>query len=212
MSDIRDLYVVAAGSTAALLRDPAVAAAWHKPSALPEFSVHGLAGHLARQVLGAPAVFAAPPPGERPLTLIEHYARSEWVGADVDAEVNVRVRDTGEQVADVGAEPLAAQVAATVEQLPGLLAAEPAERVVALPWAGWSLTLDDYLVTRIMEIAVHSDDLALSVGVPTPELPDPVLDVALGLLCRLAVRRHGQPAVLRAFSRVERAPASINAI
>jgi hypothetical protein len=74
------------------------------------------------------------------------------------------------------------------------------------------LRLDDFLVTRMMEIAVHSDDLAVSTGVPTPELPAEVLEPVLALLTGLAVRRHGQPAVLRALSRAERAPDRINAL
>jgi hypothetical protein len=49
------------------------------------------------------------------------------------------------------------------------------------------------------------------VGSPAPELPDEVLAPVLGLLTRLAVRRHGQSAVVAALSRAERAPARINA-
>ena len=44
-----------------------------------------------------------------------------------------------------------------------------------IPWQGWSLTAHDFLVTRLMEIVVHADDLAASVGLPTPEFPDDVL-------------------------------------
>jgi hypothetical protein len=49
------------------------------------------------------------------------------------------------------------------------------------------------------------------VGVEAPALPDEVLGPVLGLLTRLAVRRHGQSAVLSALSRAERAPDRINA-
>jgi hypothetical protein len=73
------------------------------------------------------------------------------------------------------------------------------------------LTLDDMLITRMMELAVHSDDLAVSVGVPTPELPPGAADTVIGLLTRLAVRRHGPTGVLRALSRSERAPGTIAA-
>jgi hypothetical protein len=72
--------------------------------------------------------------------------------------------------------------------------------------------VNDLLTTRMMEIAVHSDDLAVSVGVPTPELPVRVLHPVYDLLFLLALRRHGHTAVLRALSRAERAPASIAAI
>jgi len=66
-------------------------------------------------------------------------------------------------------------------------------------------------VTRMMEITVHSDDLAVSVDIATPDLTEQVLSPVLQLLASLAVRRHGQPAVVRALSRAERAPDTITA-
>jgi hypothetical protein len=81
-----------------------------------------------------------------------------------------------------------------------------------MPWVGWALTLDDFLTTRTMELAVHMDDLAVSVGLAAPGLPDDAFDPVLMLLSRLAARRHGQAALLRALARAERAPAAINAI
>ena len=83
---------------------------------------------------------------------------------------------------------------------------------VFMPWVGWALTLDDFLTTRTMELAVHLDDLAVSVGHPAPDLPDAAFEPVLTLLARLAARRHGQAAMLRALARSERAPAAINAI
>jgi hypothetical protein len=47
--------------------------------------------------------------------------------------------------------------------------------------------------------------------VATPTLPPAVLDPVLDLLIRLAVRRQGPTAVLRALSRSERAPGTISA-
>ena len=80
-----------------------------------------------------------------------------------------------------------------------------------VPWQGWALTTEDFLVTRLMEIMVHSDDLAASVGLPTPEFPEPVVAAVLGLLSAVAVDRHGQTAVLRALSRPQRAPDHVSA-
>ena len=96
-------------------------------------------------------------------------------------------------------------------RLPDVLAAVGPDRAVLIPWQGWSLTVHDWLVTRKMEIVVHSDDLAASIGVPTPEFPEDVLAPVLGLLTGVAVRRHGQAAVVRALSRPQRAPASVSA-
>ncbi|MEU6074733.1 maleylpyruvate isomerase N-terminal domain-containing protein [Micromonospora sp. NPDC047074] len=212
MSPIRTAYLTAARSAVDLLADPAVAARWDEPSALPAFGVAGLAGHLASQVLGAPAVLAAPLPADDPVDLLDHYARGTWLGAPVDATVNVAIRRAGDGFAADGPVALVERCVATLRELTDALAAEQPERVVFLKRGPWSLTLDDYLTTRLMELVVHADDLAVSVGVPTPELPPEAVDPVLTLLARLAVRRHGQPAVLRALSRSERAPTTVAAL
>jgi hypothetical protein len=62
-----------------------------------------------------------------------------------------------------------------------------------------------------METVVHADDLAVSVGLTTPEFPEPVVHAVLGLLSAVAVDRHGQSAVVRALSRPQRAPGSVSA-
>ncbi len=90
------------------------------------------------------------------------------------------------------------------------LPAEPTDRVVS--FAAKPLLLNDFLLTRMMEIVVHSDDLALSADITTPPFPPHVFEPVLDLLSRLAVVRHGQPAVLRALSRAERAPTTIAGI
>ncbi len=211
MSPIRSAYLDAAASAAALLADPATAGSWSAPSALPEFGVSGLAGHLARQLFQVRQALSEAVPDQPPITLRDHYARARWIDAGLDDEVNVRVRRSGEESASGGAADLANRAEVAVAELRHALPAEPADRIVHLPRLRWSLRLDDFLITRMMEIAVHSDDLAVSVGLPTPGLPPGVLDPVLDLLTQLAVRRHGATAVLRAFSRAERAPARITA-
>jgi hypothetical protein len=211
LTPIREAYVLAATSAADLLAQPAVAEAWPKPSALQGFTVAGLAGHLAAQVLVVPATLAGPPPESEPIPLLDHYTRVTWIGADVDAEVNVGIRASGERNALAGPLDLAQSVASTARELRELLASTPASVAVRPPAGPWGLNLDDFLVTRMMEIAVHSDDLAYSVGIETPELPSSVVDPVLALLTGLATRRHGVPALLRALTRAERAPSAINA-
>ena len=49
-----------------------------------------------------------------------------------------------------------------------------------------------------MEIVVHGQDVAASLGVAAPTLPREVLDPVLALLTHLAVERHGQAAVVAA--------------
>ncbi|WP_026239966.1 maleylpyruvate isomerase N-terminal domain-containing protein [Parafrankia discariae] len=211
MTSDRQLFLDVAASAAVLLRDPAVAASWETDSALAELRVGGLAAHLAWQITVVPRLLAEPPPDERPVTLFDHYTtQAVWIGAPLDDDLNVLIRRASGEMAVAGPGALAAQAAAAIGELRDLLPAEPAGRLVSL--ASMVLSLDDFLATRILEIAVHSDDLAVSVGVPTPELPTRATDAVLALLTRLAVHRHGPTAVLRAFSRAERAPATITAI
>lgn len=205
-------YRAAAAAVVDLLADDRVAAAWDRPSALDRMTVGGLAGHLARAVTSVPAVLRAPEPDAAPIPLAEHYTRSAWVGADLDAPVNAGIRDIADDEAADGPAALAERTRQALAELATLLAGERAGRPVLLPWAGWPLTIEDFLTTRMLEIAVHVDDLAVSAGLPTPELPRDVLDPVLALLHELAVRRHGPLAVLRALSRAERAPATIAAI
>jgi hypothetical protein len=210
MPDIATAYLTAVDSVIDLLSTPEVAAAWDSPSALAEWSVGGLAGHLAGQAIHT-VTRLQEEPGSDPIPLDEHYHRVAWIGAEVGDEVSVGIREGGLRTAAEGAEALVGQVREARSRLPGLLASTSPDRPVLIPWQGWSLRRDDFLVTRMMEITVHSDDLAASVGVTAPALPDEVLGPVLGLLTRLAVRRHGQSAVVAALTRAERAPAAINA-
>ncbi|GAA3010967.1 maleylpyruvate isomerase N-terminal domain-containing protein [Actinokineospora diospyrosa] len=206
-----DAFLSAARAALALLRDPAVAAAWDKPSALPEFGVAGLAGHLAYQILVVPEVLADPPPEEPRITLLDHYARAAWIDAGLDGEINIRIRDGGASLAADGSVALADRVEAALDELSATLPGLQARNVRMRLWGSWSLTLDDLLTTRTMELVVHADDLAVSAGIPTPEFTEDATAEVVDLLAALAARRHGPVALIRALSRAERAPSTITA-
>jgi hypothetical protein len=207
----RDAYLAAAEKVAALLREPEVAAAWDRPSALEAFTVRGLAGHLAIQTLMLDSALDAPDSDLPAIPLAEHYARVAWIDAPVDSEVNALIRAGGDRAAQEGPGELAAQVDEAVRRQRAALPAAAADHRVTAPSGQWSLVLDDFVLTRAMEIAVHGDDLAVSVGLPTPAIDDDALMPVITLLARIALRRHGQVALLRALSRRERAPASVSA-
>lgn len=210
MSMVTVDFLAAARATAGLLRDPAVAKAWDKPSALARFQVAGLAGHLANQVLMLPDVLTGPAPSADVLPVVEHYRHILWImGADLDAEPSVRVRQGGERIAEPGPSALADRVDEAIDALPGLFG--DLGRPVQMAWMPAAMTVSDLLLTRLMELAVHGDDLAVSVHIPTPELPPTATEAVVDLLSRVAILRHGPLAVLRGLSRAERAPASITA-
>ncbi|MGW6276424.1 maleylpyruvate isomerase N-terminal domain-containing protein [Kribbella sp. NPDC055071] len=208
---VREGFLGAAEVVVGMLREPAVEDAWGRPSALEEFNVGGLAGHLAFQVLAVPEILAAPLPAEPTVPVLEHYARVEWIDAELDDEISLRIRSGGEEIAAGGAAELADRVDAVVQTLRETLGTTPDRAVRIGLWGPWSLTLDDMLLTRTMEIVVHADDLAVSAGLPTPEFTAGVTESVVDLLARLSVRRHGPTAVVRALSRAERAPATIAA-
>jgi len=172
----------------------------------------GLAGHLAGQIFSVEQTLAHPVTSDAVDGVLDHYARVPWIGTAPDDEVSVAIRSGGERSAAGGLDLLLDRARVGLTSLRVMLPTHTLLDVVQPPWTTWALHLGDFLVTRLMEIAVHSDDLAVSVGVETPQLPAEVLDPVLGLLTALAVRRHGQANVLRALSRAERAPVAINAI
>lgn len=99
------------------------------------------------------------------------------------------------------------RMVAALGRLRARLPAEPGERRVEA--LGRVLLLDEYLKTRLVELTVHMDDLALSVGVSTPREPADAYTVAIETLVHVATRRNGPLIVLRALSRAERQGADV---
>jgi mycothiol maleylpyruvate isomerase-like protein len=211
VTEVRALFLGAASAAAGLLAAPEVAEAWDAPSALEKLSVRGLAGHLAAQIQFVSDALEGPEASEEPIGVREYYARAVWIGADLDDDFNTGIRAKGEKDASDGPRALAESAAAAVTRLRDALPAAPPRRVRRAGWP-FSLTLDDFVTTRLLETTVHSDDLAHSVGVATPELPAEAVETVVDVLSRIALRRHGAVNVLRALSRAERAPASIAAL
>jgi hypothetical protein len=207
----RRAYTQAAGAAALLLAHPAVASSWDQPSALEHYAVSGLAGHLAGQIFFAENALAQPEPATEPISLMDYYDRVDWIRSGPDSDPHLRIRSGSEMLAVNGAAALAARAHAAVARLPEILAATPVLRRVQLPSWQWALTFDDFLHSRLIELAVHIDDLAVSVDLPAPPLPPQVTDPVLDLLTKLATRTHGVAPLLRALTRSERAPASIAA-
>ncbi|MFC9672584.1 maleylpyruvate isomerase N-terminal domain-containing protein [Streptomyces sp. NPDC056949] len=209
---LRDAYLGAAAQAVTLLGAPEVAASWEMTSALTEMTVGGLAGHLAYQVFSVTPALQASTSQEAPIPLLEHYSRAAWIDAPLDGEVNAGIRAKGEDIASEGAQVLLEHARAALAEQKVALPEVRGDLVVFMPQTGWALSLDDFLVTRMMELAVHMDDLAVSVGIAAPKLSTTAFEPVLTLLARLAARRHGQAALLRALARAERAPSAINGL
>jgi len=194
-----------------LARSPEVADQWGDESACAGMTVGGLASHLLTQPRHVADAVGRQPTADAPIALLEHYARAEWVTAAPEDEANTSIRDGSNESAANGPAPVLAEAEAVIGRLPELLAAAREPDTIHIPWQGWSLTTDDFLVTRSMELVVHSDDLAASVGLPTPAFPETIVERVVHLLTGVALRRHGQAAVVRSLSRPQRAPDSVSA-
>lgn len=212
MSNTRDQYLDAARTALALASDTAVTAAWTGPSALAGFTVGGLATHLLQQITSVTAGLAADHAGKDTVTLFGHYDRAAWLAADIDNDYNTGIRDGGEKAAAAGPDAVLTDAADALTALDTALAAmDGTETSGNVRWP-YAMTLDDFLRTRILELVVHSDDLAYSVGADTPAFSEDAFDTAAWMLTRLAAKRHGQANLVRALARAERAPESISGL
>jgi len=188
---------------------PEVRRAWRQESSCAGMTVGGLTHHLLGQPRSTAKLLDAPPGEDEPIALLEHYGRAAWVRPE--AEVNASIRDTDNAAAERGPDAVLAEARAAIGALPGLLARPRDPDTVHIPWQGWSLRTPDFLTTRMMEMVVHGDDLASSVGLSTPTYADDVIEPVLALLTGVAVRRHGQTALVRALARPQRAPGAVSA-
>jgi len=199
---VRETFLQTATSARALLGAPGVADRWHEPSALPELSVAGLAGHLVRAVvLVEQYLGSAAPPGARLITADEYCG--QLLQPDIHSAANSGVRQRGEAMAAAGRQSLIELLDGTIERLRARLSSEP-ENCTLEVIGQMPMLLDEYLRTRIVELVVHADDLAVSVGMETPARPPDALTIAIDTLIGAARYRHGDLAVVRALARRER--------
>ncbi|WP_328887928.1 maleylpyruvate isomerase N-terminal domain-containing protein [Streptomyces sp. NBC_00316] len=202
-TETRKAYLLGAERAVHLLATEEVASRWERESVPPGMTVGGLAGHLARSVLQVEWFLDGEIVGAEPVSPVRYYAR--LVGTSLpDSALNIGVRARSEETAAAGPAVVAEQARAAWERLAQRLSQEPADRRVAvLHRPGEEMLLDGYLQTRCVELAVHLDDLALSVDAHCPT-PEATLVVAVDVLVAAARDRHGDEAVLHALARRER--------
>jgi len=202
----RNGFLSAAALACEMVSSTRVAEAWRLPSALAEFSVGGLAGHtyLAARVLER-RLDSAIPENVEVVDALERYQDIRIVdGASLDDEVHRGIRHDGEYVARRGPAAVAEKFHELLDRLRSRLATEQPGRLVPASTPGTVTLLDDFLGSRTIEMLVHADDLAVSVGLPPLDLPPDAAKMATSTLLELARRRSGDLAVLRALTRRER--------
>lgn len=202
MNPLRAAFLDCSRTARELAATPDVARQWDEPSALELFSLRGLVGHLMRATATVEVYLAGDSPPDPGISAAAYYD-AVLDTSDITAPTHVDVRAKGEDKAAAGRDALLAEWDGILERLQVRLEEEGAERRVRV-FGGVAMTLDDYLVTRIIETVVHADDVAVSVGIATPVFPRPAMDAAIATLVDLGRLRHGDVAVLRAMTRRER--------
>jgi len=204
VTSVREAYLLAAEAAQGVVESPDVAVSWDRPSCLPGMNVGELAGHLARSVLQVEWFLDAPIAGGPVTDAVEYYAR--LIGTDdPESSLNVGVRARSAETAAQGHAAVSRDVAEVLARLATRLVDEPGDRRVGIRHRpGDEMLLDEYLRTRCVELVVHTDDIAISVGRPSTDGSPAATAIAVDLLTAAARRRHGDHAVLTALTRRER--------
>jgi len=202
MGDARAAFLDAASTAVHLLESHEVAERWGQGSVLPQFSVAALAGHLLRGMTTVEHYLDDPEPSENGISAASYF-HAMLGSAGISEPASAAIRTRGDEAAAGGPAALASDARAAFARLSSRLAGAGSKRRLQVA-AGLVMTLDEYLRTRVVELVVHVDDLAASVGAePAPPQPG-TCKVAIDALVDVARLRHGDIAVLRALARRER--------
>ncbi len=208
------LFLDLARIVANVLASHGVRSRWNSPSALSGYEVSALAGHLARAVLVVEGYLDAPEPGEgrEPSTAAGYFAVVLGNDDPVESEFHAAVRRRGAEAAADGPDALLASVRTATARLGDRLPAIDAAHRRVPVLQNLVLTLDEYLRTRLVELVVHLDDLAVSLDRRDPELPEAAYREVAGVLGEVAAVRAGGLATVRSLARAERHPQPVRAL
>ncbi|MEU4090816.1 sterol carrier family protein [Streptomyces sp. NPDC026673] len=157
------------------------------PSGLPGWDVHALVAHIARQVEAVAQAVAAPAPARADLDLTAWAGSTARIAGPPDADTRQAAAETAD--AAVRLEEAARGLAGVLDE-----AVAPGRLVAITPGAMRSA---DFLVTRLVELVVHSDDLAVATGVPVTLERQAVAAVVRLLADTLAVAVPGNSVEVR---------------
>ncbi|MET0474861.1 MAG: maleylpyruvate isomerase N-terminal domain-containing protein [Mycobacterium sp.] len=167
--------------------------AWDGPG-LGDWDLRALVGHASRSLITVSA-YLKTPAGHRDVTgPADYYAKIREYASNAGADAIVeRGRQAGR---DLGEDPVAAfdgLLGRVLEDLAGV--DDPLIEVIG----GLGIRLNDYLPTRVFELAVHGLDVARATGV-TFALPDDVLTEATMLAAEVGVLLGSGETVLSALT------------
>jgi uncharacterized protein (TIGR03083 family) len=165
--------------------------AWQKPG-LGEWTVKELAAHTARAFVTIEA-YLADPPAEIVVPDAITYFRAALGNPAVHKGVAERGR---REAANLGNDP-AASIAIVAERVRGIVATTSDD--AATGSAAGGMRFADYLVTRVLELTVHTCDLCAAIDLDE-QPPEAAAAVTLSVLGALAAARPERSEIIRALT------------
>jgi Mycothiol maleylpyruvate isomerase N-terminal domain len=185
-----------------------VRAAWSEPSALEGMSVGAVAVHGLSAIDDILLHCERPEPTTARLLGVVEYYRAARLDRreDLALQGHTFIRERGEEHAAAGPDAVLMQKRAALEQLKWTLPAQDPDKHVFLPRQPPMAGLLAMMVSnRTIELIAHMDDVAVSVGLPTPPIDPRAAAMALSVLISLARKLNGDLPLILAMSRQERA-------
>lgn len=204
-ASIPTLFLELGNTVTTMLSVPGLEERWDEPSALDGLTIGALAAHLGRAFTTTWLYMQADPSGfDDDIDASSYFHKAFDRSAEDLAELNAGIAQRASDDAELGAQGVLDLHISTIGDLRMRLVGMPAERGIEV-FDDICMPLDSYLVTRMVEVLVHSDDLSVSLGIETPEFAPDVVDIVMVALLGVARERHGDAAMLREFTRGERA-------
>jgi hypothetical protein len=204
------VFFGATSSVADLMASPAVGDHWGEWSCLEGFTVGGLAGHIVRSVQALVDLLERPlPEGARVVTPAQFFGVKRRKGPILDDPIAKFIVDDGENRAQFGQGAVVGtfrELVGQAEEVLGDLTATTIIPTIRIPDGVTFLGI--YLTTRVVELVVHGDDLASSVGIDW-QPPFEAGALAIGMLVQIANEQNGAIEVLRVLARSERAASDV---
>jgi uncharacterized protein (TIGR03083 family) len=134
---------------------------WGRPTACEPWRVRDLVGHV-RVVIGwLPGMLSAPSPAEADISAAEYYRPGQRFAPEMNAARIALAQDHA--AGQASGDALAKDFADLCRHVIELCQAEPDQRTVQTRH-GDAMLLSEFLLTRIVEVAIHGLDLAAALG------------------------------------------------
>ncbi len=199
---VKDTFLAAADVARELLNHPGLEQRWADDSPLEGMTIGALSAHLARAILVVDAYLDRPGQGP-PVDPAGYFLALEGVRAPrADDPLASGVRERAAEAANRGLDAVRHDWDRVRDGLAMRLPEQGADSLIRV--FGSVMTVDGYLVTRMVEMIVHSDDLAFALDTTTPIFTQAAYDMVLGCLWEMARRRATPMEIIRAMTRVER--------